>query len=197
MLKKRLLWQVYPSFLLVIVISVVAVAWYASRSLGEFYQEQVKEDLSFSAYLIESQISTYLESQNFEEIDNFCKKIVGASLTRVTVILPNGKVVADSDEIPIRMSNHADRPEFREALSHDSGSSIRFSETLDKRMMYWAVPIKKDDSVLAVIRTSVPVTAIDQTLRSIYQQLFVAGSVIAVFTAGISLAISKKISHPI
>jgi len=197
MLKKRLLWQLYPSFLLIIVISVVGVAWYGSQSLRKFHLNQVAADLKSRAQLIEKQISTDLTTHNFKEIDNFCKQIVAASSTRITVILPNGEVIADSDEIPSRMENHADRPEFQDALVQDSGKSLRLSETLGKRMMYLAVSIKQEDKVLAVVRTSVPVTAIDEALKNIYKNLFWAVVIIAACSAAISLAISKKISRPV
>ncbi|MDD5328268.1 MAG: ATP-binding protein [Phycisphaerae bacterium] len=195
MFKKRLLWQLYPSFLLIIVISVVAVAWYGSRSLHKFYLNQVAEDLKYRARLVEKQISTDLTNGSFKEIDLFCKQIAADS-TRITVILPDGEVIADSDEMPSRMKNHADRPEFQDALKQGFGRSSRFSETLGKKMMYLAIPLKQDDKVLAVVRTSVPVTAIDEALKSIYKNLFWAGVIIAVCAAAISWAISKNISRP-
>ena len=198
MIKKRLLWQLYPSFLLIILISVVGVGWYGSQSLRKFHLKQVAKDLKSRAHLIEKQISTNLANRNFREIDDLSKQIGAASSTRITVILPNGEVVADSDEAPGRMKNHANRPEFQEALKQGSGSSVRFSETLGKRMMYLAIPIREqDDGILAVVRTSVPVTAIDEALKNIYKKLFWAGVIIAVCAAAISLAISKKISRPV
>ncbi|MBN1457300.1 MAG: PAS domain S-box protein [Sedimentisphaerales bacterium] len=197
MVKKRLLWQIYPSFLLIIVISVVGVAWYGSQSLRKFHLDQIAADLKSRAHLIEKQISVNLEDHNFKEIDIFCKQAAAASSTRITVILPNGEVIADSDEIPVRMKNHADRPEFQDALNQGSGNSIRFSETLGKRMMYLAIPIEQGGEVIAVVRTSMPVTAIDEALKSIYQKLFWAGVIIAICAAVISLGISKKISRPV
>jgi two-component system phosphate regulon sensor histidine kinase PhoR len=197
MIKKRLLWQLYPSFLLIIIISVVGVAWYGSWSLRKFYLNQVADDLKSRAHLIEKQISADLTERNFEEMDKLSKQIGATSSTRITVILLTGEVVADSEEIPGRIKNHADRPEFREALKQDWGSSLRFSETLGKRMMYLAIPLKQDGEVLGVVRTSVPVTAIDDALKSIYGKLFWAGVIIAVCAAAISLAISKKISRPV
>ncbi|MBN2455158.1 MAG: HAMP domain-containing protein [Sedimentisphaerales bacterium] len=197
MFKRRLLWQLYPSFLLIIFISVISVAWYGSQSLHKFYLNQVAEDLKYRAHLIEKQVLTNLGNQRFKEIDDFCKQIAAASSTRITVILPSGEVIADSDEVPGRMKNHADRPEFQAALEQGSGKSLRFSETLGKRMMYLAIPIRQDDKVLAVVRTSVPVTAIDEALKGIYKKLFWAGVIIAVCAAAISLGISKKISRPV
>jgi len=197
MSNKRLLWQLYPSFILIILISVAGVAWYGSQSLHKFHLNQVAEDLKSRAYLIERQISISLADQNFKDIDDLCKETGAASSTRITAILPNGEVIADSDEIPGQMKNHADRPEFQDALKKGSGNSIRFSETLGKRMMYLAIPIKQEGKVLAVVRTSVPVTTIDEALKNIYKNLFWAGLIIAVCAAAISLAISKKISRPV
>jgi two-component system phosphate regulon sensor histidine kinase PhoR len=197
MFKKRLLWQLYPPFLLIIVISVVGIAWYASLSFHKFYINQVDEGLKSRAYLVEKQISTNLAKRNFAEIDNFCKQVATASSTRITVILPDGEVIADSDEIPARMKNHADRPEFQDALKYGLGKSARHSETIGKNMRYLAVLIKQEGNILAVVRISVPVIAIDETLGRIYQQLFWAGMIIAACAALVSLAISKKISRPV
>ena len=138
-----------------------------------------------------------MTNRNFKGIDVFCKQIATAGSTRITVILPDGEVIADSDEIPGRMKNHADRPEFQDALKQDSGNSLRFSDTLGKKMMYLAIPIKQDGKVLAVVRTSVPVTAIDEALKNIYKKLFLAAVFIAVCAAAISLGISRKISRPV
>ena len=198
MFNKRLLWQLYPSFLLIIAISAIGIAWYASQSLREFHLNQVTEDLKSRAHLIEKQISTNLANQDFKEIDNFCKQIAVTSSTRITVILHNGEVIADSDEIPSRMKNHADRPEFQDALKQGSGNSIRFSETLGKKMMYLAIPIKKQNGeILAIVRTSITLIAIDEALESIYKKLFWASIIVAVCAAVISLGISKKISRPL
>jgi len=93
MFKKRLIWQLYPSFLLIIIISVAGVAWYGSQSLRKFHLDQVAEDLKSRAYLIEKQISANLTARNFKEIDDFCKQVVTASSTRITVILPNGEII--------------------------------------------------------------------------------------------------------
>ena len=197
MLKRRLLWQLYPSFLLIIAISVIGIAWYGSQSFRKFYLYHVAQDLKARAYLIEQQVFTDIANHKFKEIDNLCKQIGAAGSTRITVILPSGEVIADSDEIPGRMESHADRPEFQDALKRGSGNSLRFSETLGKKMMYLAIPIKQGGEVLAVVRTSVPVTAIDEALERIYKKLLWAGVIIAICAAMVSLAISKKISRPV
>ena len=197
MLKKRLLWQLFPSHLLLTVIAVLAVAWYTSHSLRKFYFRQVTEDIKSRAHLAQQHILSDLQSGDFEKIDQICKQTGPASSTRITVILPDGQVVGDSDEQVARMQNHADRPEFRDAQRNNIGHSLRFSDTLGKNMMYLAISVRQDNEVIAVVRTSVPVSAIDDELRAIYNKILWAVLVVAVLAAVISLGLSKRITRPI
>lgn len=197
MLKKRLLWQLYPSYLLLTVIAVIAVAWYTSHSLKKFYLNQVAQDLSSRTHLFKQQISRSLAENNFEKIDSLCKEAGSKSATRLTVILPGGKVIGDSDEMTERMRNHADRPEIKKALELGQGYSLRFSNTLGTNMMYLATSLKHDDKVIAVVRASVPISAIDSELKIIYSKIIYAVFVAAIITAIISLILSRRISEPI
>jgi two-component system phosphate regulon sensor histidine kinase PhoR len=117
--KKRLLWQLYPSYLLIIIVSLVAVTWYASKSLRHFFLEQTSADLEARALLFEQQILEHLDPLDISRIDQLCKNIGIRSPTRITVILPSGKVIGDSEGIPASMDSHADRPEVLQACPDD------------------------------------------------------------------------------
>lgn len=76
---------------------------------------------------------------------------------RVTLIAPDGTVLADSDEDPDAMEDHSDRPEVIEALAGRRGEDIRRSDTQGVERLYVAVP--SADGAL-VVRTSTPLTRI-------------------------------------
>lgn len=59
---------------------------------------------------------------------------------RMTVIASSGAVLADSQEDPATMENHADRPEVAAALADSIGRDIRESATQGVQQMYVAVP---------------------------------------------------------
>jgi two-component system phosphate regulon sensor histidine kinase PhoR len=197
MLKKSLLWQLYPAYFLITVVALVVITLYLSQLLPEFYYDQVADDLQARARLIEGQILPNLKAEDFQALDDAVKKLGESSSTRITIILPDGRVIADSDESPAVMENHGDRPEFIEALEKGIGRSLRFSNTLEKSMMYLALPIEEQGNILAVIRTSIPVTAVDENLRDIYNKIVLSVVIVAICAAGISLVISRKISRPI
>ncbi len=57
---------------------------------------------------------------------------------RITLIDTNGVVAFDSGTNPASLDNHINREEIREAIRTGEGSSIRFSDTLTCRTIYYA-----------------------------------------------------------
>jgi len=195
--KKRLLWQLYPTYIIIIVVSLLAATWFASRTLKQFYHEQSASDLEARALLLKSQILEYLSPLDTQAIDRLCKKAGGQGTTRITVILPSGRVIGDSERDPATMDNHVDRPEVIEALSGQTGMSTRYSRTLEKEMMYVGIPLKRDYEMVGVVRTSVPLISIDKAMKSIQTKIVIGGLFIAVLAAILSLVVSRRISRPI
>ena len=195
--KKRLFWQVYPSYLVIAFITLTAVTWYASGAFRDFYLDRTASDLKARARLFEMEVTPFLDPLDEKEVDRLSKTIGSHASTRITVILPSGKVVGDSDENPASMDTHVDRPEFLRAMKGDFGSSIRHSLTLHEDLMYAAVPVVRDGRIIAVVRTAIPISAIDAAYRSIRGKVILAGVVIAVFAALLGLLVSRRITRPI
>jgi two-component system phosphate regulon sensor histidine kinase PhoR len=195
--KRRLIWQLFPSYLLIIVIALIAVTWYASISAKQFFYRKTETDLEARALIFERQVSKYFDPLDEKMIDGLCKEAGRSSSTRITVILPSGRVIGDTESDPKTMDNHADRLEFISALKGDTGSSIRHSLTLERNLMYVGIPVKKGNEVLMVVRTSIPVDVIDQAIKAIQGKIMLGGLVIAVIAAFISLIISRRITKPI
>jgi len=195
--RKRLIWQIFPSFLLITLLSLLAVSWYASSSMRHFFLDQTAVDLNIRAVLLEKQVIAHLLPLDPPAVDSVCKTMGKQSATRYTVILTSGEVVGDSLETAHLMDNHANRPEIARALAGETGKSIRYSNTLLQSMMYVARPIKKNGNILAVIRSSIPTTFIDRELKLIRLKLVLGGLLISLVAAGISLFISRRITRPI
>ena len=195
--RKRLLWRLFPSYLVITLISLLAVSWYASEAMRQFFLDQTATDLKARAALLEKQISGLLSPLDAAAIDSICKEAGRLSSTRITVILPDGRVIGDSRETPGLMDNHANRPEISTALAGQAGQSQRFSNTLRQRMLYVAVPLKNQQGVLAVLRTALPATAVEAEVRSIQLKIVLGGCIIALLAAGISWEVSRRISQPI
>ncbi|RLB16153.1 MAG: PAS domain-containing sensor histidine kinase, partial [Deltaproteobacteria bacterium] len=54
--KRRMLWQLYPAFLFIALLSIVSVTWYSGSFLKRFYLREVSLDLEARARLVEDRI---------------------------------------------------------------------------------------------------------------------------------------------
>ncbi|WP_172683833.1 sensor histidine kinase [Desulfosarcina cetonica] len=196
-MKKRLIYKLFPSYLVITLLSLFAVSWYALSFTRQFYLERTRADLEVSGRMLEKQVRHLLVPLDAAALDQLCKDVAGETVTRVTVILPDGRVVADSDESPDNMANHLDREEIRDAFRGNVGMRIRYSDTLQRNMMYVAMPLYVGEKLAGVLRTSIPVTAIDERIGSIRFRIAIGALLVALMASVVSWYVSKRITAPI
>ena len=197
MFKKTLNRQLYLSYLLITLLSLGAIGGYTVSALHNFYYEQTSADLESRARLVQHQVSRHFASGNIPALKVLAETLGQSGTQRVTLILPDGTVAGDSEENPTRMDNHADRPEVKEALAGKPGSSVRTSVTVKAHLMYVALPVHQNAKLLGVVRLSIPLTVIDETLKGMLWKIVLAGLLIALIATPVSLYISGRISRPL
>jgi two-component system phosphate regulon sensor histidine kinase PhoR len=195
--KKRLVWQIFPSFFLITLASLAVAIWFSSHTLNFFFLQQTALDLKNRIALLQHQLKPQIDTRQIDAIQKACVAAGQLTDTRYTVILPDGQVVGDSRESPEHMDNHADRPEIRKAMAEGYGRSVRYSKTLDRRLMYVATAVYRGEQLEAVIRAALPVVFLDEQQYAIQWRMATGGLVIAVLVGLISLLASRKISRPI
>ncbi len=197
--KTKLIRQIFPAFLVIIVLSLSAVASYSTSYFKTFFLENSEKDLMIRATLLKNKFSDILEAdpQNLRYIDDQCKDIGNKTGTRVTIILPSGAVIGDSFGETDLMENHLTRPEIMAAFKGDAGISRRYSSTLDKSMMYIALPVIKNEQIIAVVRTALSVTVIDDKIRSVRNSIFLAMLATILIAGVVSLFVSRYVTRPI
>ncbi|MBN2024198.1 MAG: HAMP domain-containing protein [Pirellulales bacterium] len=194
---RRLFWQLYLSYLAIVILALLCVTLYSSSALRDCYHRQAAEDLLARAALLEGQFDDLLAGEKWTEVDALAKRLGKRSATRITVVLPSGEVVGDAEEDPAVMDKHDDRPEIIAAMQGTPKPSLRYSHTLERMMMYVAVPIRRADATVGVLRTSIHVSAIDEALGVIERRIAVAGMVLAALAAGVGFWFSRRISRPL
>ncbi len=192
----RLFWQIFLAVLLIVTGSIVAVSWYGSGMIRSFYYRQMREDIGDRALLLRPHILQLL-GHDAGGLQNFCRRAGREASTRITVINGSGKVLADSNEDPARMDNHSSRPEIKIACKGGIGSSLRFSKTLSRRMLYVAIPLQKNQPGRGVLRLSVPATALDMVLADIRKKIIIGTITIALLAACSSYLLARRISRPL
>ncbi len=195
--QRRLIWQLYPSYLVLVLCAVLAVSWFATDFMRSFYLEHLRTTLHYHGQILYAHIASDLTPLDAAKLNQACRAAAAQIPVRFTVILPDGVVVADSEQDPRKMDNHRNRPEIREAFAGTTGHAQRFSTTLQQQMMYVATPVSVEERLVAVLRTALPVTTIDQALTAVYVKMIAAGLFIAILAAGVGLYVSRRISRPL
>ena len=193
----KLKWQLFPSHIIILICAMLAVAWYGTHSLKEFYVEQMTAFLEAQSNLVLPEVAELTAAEKFGELETFCRETGKKISTRITVVVPRGDVICDSARDPQTMQNHANRPEIKQSLGGDKGVSQRYSTTTKQEMLYVAVPIWLNKEIKGVLRISKPLTAIDKELRSLFARVLAGIIVVIVFAAGITLVLARKISQPL
>ncbi len=154
--------------------------------------------------ILKTEMSRYDELINLELNSKSIKPVSSPELSetvsefadvmklRITIIKPDGSVIADSDVKDIlHLENHQYRKEIIDALSSGSGFTTRYSSTLKTDMLYYA--IFRDN---LIIRLAKPLHEVDQALVSL-KKLVLKVSLLALLTSIIIIIIiSIKITKP-
>ncbi len=195
--RPKLLWQLYPTYVVITLVSVAAVAWYATKAVEELTVENTIDQLKSQAILAREIVAEDVLGQRWQGMDERCQQLGAKIGSRITVILASGKVIGDTSEDPGRMNDHSTRPEVKTALTGKVGVAQRYSFTVNKTMVYVAVPVQDAPSAVAVIRASMPVAEMTGTLNHIYLELGLQCLFIALLAAAVSLYVSYRINRPI
>jgi two-component system phosphate regulon sensor histidine kinase PhoR len=193
---RRLLFHIYLTFLVITLASLSTITWFAQHSARDFYLKETSKNLQDSAVLLKNQVLTALLTGQMDSLNTHIRRLDPLTNMRFTIILINGTVVADSRENPGKMDNHAGRPEVKEAFAGKTGSSERFSYTVEENLMYVAEPIEHEGKIIGVIRTSIPINAIQDTLSSIINKFIITAVVLSLLIALVGWLISRRISAP-
>ncbi len=156
MRRRRLSWQIaLTSFCIALVIAIVLGA-YVARRAGNSYEEQVWSKLETAAGACVLRLDGLWTAGGPPQLADTCRELSERLGVRVSVILPSGKVIADSGEDPAVLDNHGQRPEVVRALSGETGRATRPSTSRQESYMYVAMPVRHEGQIVAVVRTAQP-----------------------------------------
>jgi two-component system phosphate regulon sensor histidine kinase PhoR len=124
-------------------------------------------------------------------------KEIGA---RITVVLPDGTVVADSTVGAAgvtEMENHALHPEIRDALSGTTGVSHRRSITAREEQRYAALPIAIGGTIVGAARASVPAATLTRRLWQITGIIWGTGVIALLLILGGTAVMARRVTGPL
>jgi two-component system phosphate regulon sensor histidine kinase PhoR len=135
-----------------------------------------------------------------EELDPLVDSAARDVRSRVTIIAPDGRVLADtalSGPALLAVENHAGRPEVREAVANGVGTSVRHSATVKENLVYAAVAVRRDGRLLGVSRVAFDLRGIDEQVAALRRSVALSLALAFAVTALLSVALSAPLAGPL
>lgn len=196
-------WKQFISSFLIIFLVLFLFTFLVIGELKKYDASLTKERLLTAAGLISEAFKPSLpelkpipaQRRGHVEIQNLVLNLGEKTGVRITVLDKDGRALGDSKKSPRQWENYSDKPEVKEAIQNRIGENKRYSGTIQKQMLYVAVPLRDENGkVNLIIRTALPLNAIQRTLAPIESKVIYLGVVLTVVALLISLAVSKTIT---
>ncbi|MBN1622030.1 MAG: HAMP domain-containing protein [Endomicrobiales bacterium] len=194
---KSIFSKILGGYFLIILIVIAFLLIFSFHSIKTHYINTLTETLKNHAEYALLGVTPLFKDNKITDLQELLVKTANKTNTRLTIIDKSGKVLVDSEENPDIMDNHRSRHEIKEAFSGNTGTSLRYSNTLKKYMLYVAVPIYAGNEVKGVLRVSMFIRDIDTLIGMLKKNIMHMAIILLIVTLMISLLFSKSLSKPI
>jgi two-component system phosphate regulon sensor histidine kinase PhoR len=194
--KTRLQWILYSSYLLLVMLALLAIGGYASHSFATFYLERRTADLEIRARMLLYDLPPSFPATPSDSLAAFCRSLSGTSSARITLISRDGRALADSD-VPRNSESIGFLPEVTAALSGKMGVARRYHAQSGSDALYVALPILRENSVAGAIRLMAPLNALFPAIRTLDTLILISGILLAVLAAIMTIFLVRALREPL
>ena len=138
-MKFRLFHKFIAAFFMIGLAAVTVAGLLIERELKADLTTRISEEMAAAARIIALMPAG--------EIAGHAVELAERTRARLTLIDAEGRVTADSDLGNRETDDHQNRSEIQEARLRGVGKAVRYSHTLQKEMLYVAIPLQKESSV--------------------------------------------------
>ena len=188
------------SFWIILILSLCIPAFYISKTLEKNIYKEANANAFTQLDFIHWLLKKKPVFENDTDLDQWCKKIADQLHYRITVIAAGGKVIADSEVAHDKiksMDNHAGREEIIMARKSGQASSIRYSITLQRKLIYAAKNINLANVPSGVLRVAIPLSTVESRLGYFSRQFWGILFVIFIFSTLLSIFLARRLEKPI
>lgn len=196
-MKRPLFFRIFFSFFFIAFVLSVLILLFSFHSIRNHYIETLEQDLEDIGRTLDLTITPLLTTERTGDLQDILTTLGNDTDKRITVIAPDGTIVADSENDPSTMDNHGNRPEIVWALRGETGTSLRFSDTEKEQMLYVAVPLEDETGIVGVLRISMYLTDIKTLLTALQGKLTLGAAILICIALLSTLLVSRTLSGPV
>jgi len=199
-MKRSIFLKLFGSSFLVLLLMAALFLLTAFGSIRSTYYDGLAADLEKIGRALELQMVLYLDESDARtgnRLGAFFQDFGRRHKIRLTFILPDGTVAADSEEDPRVMENHSYRPEVMSALAGTTGRSLRFSRTVRLEMLYVGLPVFRDGRIRGCLRVSAHVRDIQVMLAGFRRTIAWTTLIVTLLALLVAFLVARSITRTI
>jgi two-component system, OmpR family, phosphate regulon sensor histidine kinase PhoR len=197
MQRHRLISHLARRYLLVSLLAVMALAWYAAFAFDRALTRSVWTELEAAANLTASETASLVTAGDESAVREAARRVAQTPRMRITIVLPDGRPVFDSRDDVSQLRSQADRPEIATALAGSPGHDVRETSTGNERVMYLAVPVRYEGQIVAAARAATSAAEIDRVYRASLHALFWGILLVAAAAAAVGWWMAARTARPV
>jgi two-component system phosphate regulon sensor histidine kinase PhoR len=200
-LRRRIVLKLTLTLVGFVALSVLVAGFYLGYALEQAAVDMLEMRLVTAGRLLHDDAAAHLASSaNAADAYQWATRATNAAGARVSLIAPDGVVVADSRVPPrdlARVENHGRRLEVVTAMTGRIGRATRRSTTVDVPLLYVAIPVQSGATIQGVLRLAVPLSEVSSSFTPIHRVLLVGALVALAVAAGIGIFVAGRVTRPI
>lgn len=198
--RPSLLRRLFVGYVVLILSLTTIVSLLISRQITDNTLQEIHHSLSIRAQFLaelSKSLSPFSGKISLTDLNQTIVELGKKTQSRLTLISENGTVLADSQKSPQSMDNHANRPEIIAARQQSIIPTTRYSQTLDKEMVYLALPVVTEQKMQGFVRVSLPLTIIDKKLTQLRFTVALSAFISALVALILGYYFAKRFSSPL
>lgn len=196
MFHSRITRRFLASFLLAALTALTITGLLLLHYFHAYTMQKEQDALMLNAQIIEQTLAAQGRSGS-HELTSLLQQLSDNTGLRITVLNVDGTVLMDTSEPAAKLDNHFHRQEIQQALTHEYGTAIRYSNTLGENRMYVAIPVYADGQLVRIIRTSNSLAAAEASYQTLRQALIAAILLSAVIAFLLAVWLAKRQVAPL
>lgn len=194
-------YKIFGGYFIIIIALSSSIIFFSFNTIKDHYMNLSADNLKHLGIALKSKSLVYpfLEKREYQDIGVLVKKIGKETKTRITIICPDGVVLADSEKDPKLIENQKNKPEVIGAVKNGFGKSIRYSLVMKKDMLFIALPVIRENNreLIGILRVSLFLREIDILFAKLQGKILRISMVMIIFSMLGALLFSRNLLRPV
>ncbi len=196
-MKKSKFIKIFIGYIVIILFLSISTLIISTSLVKEQYLDSKIESMLDLSKIIQQNMIPLINFEDWDKLDLYAQEIYAQTQARVSVVTPEGAVMAESLKDFQEMESHRNRPEIKTALQGQVSHTIRYSTTAREDMLYVATPILLEDNIIAAVRLSIFLDEIHLVLNRLRNAITLITLLMLFVSLIISYYISGRLITPI